>query len=86
MRGWERLHIAGMGSSYVLMLIAFYVDNGKQLPPLNQLSPWTYWALPMLIGVPIILWQLLRHRSSGIVEPEEAWSRLSASWFVASCS
>ena len=61
MRGWERLHIAGMGSSYVLMLIAFYVDNGKQLPPLNQLSPWTYWALPMLIGVPIILWQLLRH-------------------------
>src|SRR5262245_44375835 len=29
---WIRLHIAGMGSSYVLMLVAFYVDNGKQLP------------------------------------------------------
>jgi hypothetical protein len=29
---WARLHITGMGSSYVLVLIAFYVDNGKQLP------------------------------------------------------
>jgi hypothetical protein len=60
-RGWERLHIAGMGSSYVFMLIAFYVDNGKQLPPLNQLAPWTYWALPTLIGAPIIIWALVRH-------------------------
>lgn len=60
-RGWERLHIAGMGSSYVLMFIAFYVDNGKQLPPLDQLPPWTYWALPTLIGVPIIIWALVRH-------------------------
>jgi len=31
-RYWVRLHIIGMGSSYVLMLVAFYVDNGKQLP------------------------------------------------------
>lgn len=59
--GWERLHIAGMGSSYVLMLIAFYVDNGKQLPPLNHLPHWTYWALPTFIGVPIIIWALVRH-------------------------
>src|SRR5262245_17213308 len=29
-RSWPRIHIAGMGSSYVLLLIAFYVDNGKQ--------------------------------------------------------
>jgi uncharacterized membrane protein len=29
---WIRLHIAGMSLSYVFMLIAFYVDNGKQLP------------------------------------------------------
>jgi hypothetical protein len=26
---WARLHITGMDLSYVLMLIAFYVDNGK---------------------------------------------------------
>ena len=31
-RNWARLHITGMGTSYVLLLIAFYVDNGKQLP------------------------------------------------------
>src|SRR5262249_35705364 len=29
-RYWVRLHIAGMGLSYVVMLVAFYVDNGKQ--------------------------------------------------------
>ena len=31
-RRWVELHITGMGFSYVLMLVAFYVDNGKQLP------------------------------------------------------
>jgi uncharacterized membrane protein len=60
-RAWARVHIAGMGSSYVLMLVAFYVDNGRQLPPLNQLPPWAYWALPASVGVPIIVWALLRH-------------------------
>src|SRR5258706_301070 len=28
-RNWVRLHITGMGASYVLLLTAFYVDNGK---------------------------------------------------------
>ena len=32
LRDWVRLHITGMGLSYTLMLVAFYVDNGKQLP------------------------------------------------------
>ena len=27
-----KLHITGMGTSYVLLLTAFYVDNGKNLP------------------------------------------------------
>jgi hypothetical protein len=61
MRSWVRLHIAGMGSSYVLMFVAFYVDNGKQLPPLSYLPPWTYWALPISIGAPLIIRALLRH-------------------------
>lgn len=26
---WVKLHITGMGSSYVLLLTAFYVDNGR---------------------------------------------------------
>jgi uncharacterized membrane protein len=29
---WPRLHLTGMGSSYILTLTAFYVDNGKNLP------------------------------------------------------
>ena len=28
-RNWFRVHLAGMGLSYILMLTAFYVDNGK---------------------------------------------------------
>src|SRR5262249_15760196 len=27
-RQWPRLHLTGMGTSYILMLTAFYVDNG----------------------------------------------------------
>ena len=30
-QNWIRLHIAGMSMSYVVTLIAFYVDNGGQL-------------------------------------------------------
>jgi hypothetical protein len=51
-----------MGLSYVLMLIAFYVDNGKQLPPLwKDLPHVTYWLLPLAIGIPLIVRALLRH-------------------------
>jgi hypothetical protein len=59
--GWARMHIAGMGSSYVVLLTAFYVDNGKQLPLWRDLPAWTYWTLPALIAAPIMLWALLRH-------------------------
>jgi hypothetical protein len=58
---WVRLHIAGMGSSYVLMLIAFYVDNGKQLPLWRDLPHFMYWLLPLAIGLPLILYAMLRH-------------------------
>lgn len=56
-----RLHIAGMGGSYVLMLIAFYVDNGKQLPLWRELPHFTYWLFPLAIGLPLIIHALLRH-------------------------
>jgi hypothetical protein len=59
--GWARWHIAGMGSSYILLLTAFYVDNGKQLPLWKELPVWTYWSLPALVGAPIVVWALLRH-------------------------
>ena len=58
---WVPVHIAGMGFSYVLLLTAFYVDNGKNLPLWNQLPQAAFWILPSLIGVPLIARQLLRH-------------------------
>ena len=43
-RNWVRLHITGMGTSYVLLLTAFYVDNGKQLPIWKDLPHFTLLA------------------------------------------
>ena len=54
-RHWIRLHITGMGGSYVLLMIAFYVDNGKQLPIWKDLPPFSYWLVPAAIGIPLIL-------------------------------
>jgi len=58
---WARLHITGMGLSYVLMLIAFYVDNGRQLPLWKDLPAFLYWLLPLGAGIPLIIRALLRH-------------------------
>ena len=58
---WPRLHITGMGVSYLLMLIAFYVDNGKQLPIWRELPHFTYWLLPLIVGIPLIVRALLWH-------------------------
>jgi uncharacterized membrane protein len=60
-RYWARLHITGMGLSYILMLIAFYVDNGKQLPLWKDLPHLTYLLLPLVVGLPLIVRALLRH-------------------------
>lgn len=56
-----RLHVASMGISYILMLTAFYVDNGKNLPLWRELPQIAFWLLPSLVGVPILLYALLRH-------------------------
>jgi hypothetical protein len=60
-RDWVRLHISGMGTSYILLLIAFYVDNGKSLPLWRELPPLTYWLLPAVVGFPLIVRALLVH-------------------------
>ncbi|HEX2815479.1 MAG TPA: hypothetical protein VHN39_03735 [Phenylobacterium sp.] len=59
--GWPRLHIAGMGSSYILLLTAFYVDNGKNLPLWRDLPPIAYWLAPAAIGLPLMIYAMLRH-------------------------
>jgi uncharacterized membrane protein len=63
-RRWRsrfRLHLTGMGLSYILLLVAFYVDNGRQLPVWQDLPAFTYWLLPFAVGMPIIMWALVRH-------------------------
>ena len=60
-RHWVRVHITGMGLSYIVMLTAFYVDNGKNLPFWRELPQWTFWVLPSMLGAPIIIYTLLRH-------------------------
>jgi len=49
---WVRLHITGMGTSYIFLLTAFYVDNGKSLPVWRDLPPVAYWLVPGVVGIP----------------------------------
>jgi hypothetical protein len=56
-----RFHIGGMGASYVLMLTAFYVDNGKNLPLWKELPQVAFWIVPAIPGIPLILRAMLRH-------------------------
>jgi hypothetical protein len=36
-RGWLSVHIVGMSLSYIVLLTAFYVDNGPKLPLWDRL-------------------------------------------------
>jgi hypothetical protein len=64
---WVRLHITGMGMSYVLLLTGFYVDNGKSLPLWRSLPSVAYWLVPAAVGIPLIaralFWHPLARRS-----------------------
>jgi hypothetical protein len=60
-RNWLRLHITGMGLSYIVLLTAFYVDNGPNLPLWRDLPSIAYWIVPAAVGLPILFWALLRH-------------------------
>jgi hypothetical protein len=60
-QGWLRIHTAGMGLSYILLLTAFYVDNGPFLPLWRSLPALAYWLGPSMVGLPILVRALLRH-------------------------
>jgi hypothetical protein len=47
--------------SYILLLTAFYVDNGAHLPLWRELPTLVYWLLPAVIGIPLIMVQLWWH-------------------------
>ena len=59
--GSLRVHASCMGGSYIVLLTAFYVDNGKGLPVWRHLPPVAYWIIPALIGAPLILRALASH-------------------------
>lgn len=59
--GWLRVHVTGMAVSYVLLLTAFYVDNGPHLPLWRALPPLAHWLIPSVVGVPILIWVHARH-------------------------
>lgn len=55
-------HIVGMGTAYIVMLTAFYVDNGPRLPLWDRLSLIALWLLPAAVGTPILIRAWRRHR------------------------
>jgi hypothetical protein len=59
--GWLRWHGTGMAVSYIGLFTGFYVDNGPNLPLWNLLPHITYWLLPAVIGVPLLLRALRRN-------------------------
>ena len=59
---WVGTHIISMGCSFIAMLTAFCVEEGKSLPGLSGLPRLTYWFLPALVGTPFILRALFRYR------------------------
>jgi hypothetical protein len=61
---WVGTHIISMGCSFIVMLTAFCVEEGKSLPGLSELPRLTYWFLPTLVGTPLIMRRLFRHRMS----------------------
>ena len=62
-RRWARaidFHVVGMGVSYIAMLTAFDVDNGKNLPIWRNLPNLAYWLVPSAFGLPLIVRALRR--------------------------
>src|SRR6202043_232580 len=62
-------HIAGMGTSYVAMLTAFYVDNGPHLPLWDHLPSLSFWFLPAAIGAPLTARAVRRARRARTPQP-----------------
>jgi hypothetical protein len=61
-RGWIGVHILGMGTSYIVLLTAFYVDNGPRLPLWDRLPVLAFWMVPSSIGFPLVVRALIRYR------------------------
>lgn len=56
------VHITGMSTAYLVMLTAFYVDNGPRLPLWNRLPVLALWLIPAAVGAPVLIRALRRYR------------------------
>jgi hypothetical protein len=65
-RGWVPTHISGMGCSYTIMVIAFYMDNGRNLPVWKELPSVAYWLIPIAVAAPLIVRALARYRGLSV--------------------
>jgi hypothetical protein len=54
-RGWFNVHAIGMSVSYIVLMTAFYVDNGPKLPQWQQLPAVVFWIGPTIIGLPLLI-------------------------------
>ena len=55
-RGWLKAHIAGQGGSYIAMTTALLVVNWETLTGTRGIASPVAWALPTVVGSPIIAW------------------------------
>jgi hypothetical protein len=60
-KGWTSFHVLGMSVSYIVLLTAFYVDNGPHLPVWDRLPALAYWTLPGIVGLPLVIRAERRH-------------------------
>jgi hypothetical protein len=65
-----QIHISGMGLSYTLMLVAFYMDNGMNLPLWGDLPAISYWMAPGAIGAALILYALVKYSGWEATKPD----------------
>jgi hypothetical protein len=72
---WIGLHLAGMSASYILLLTAFYVDNGKHLPVWRSLLYLAYWLLLSAVGLPLVARALARYHGFATRRPTHEASR-----------
>jgi len=59
--GWLTVHMVGMSLSYIVLLTAFYVDNGPKLPLWDRLPTLAFWIGPSLIGLPFLVRTMRRY-------------------------
>ncbi|MFC5528332.1 DUF2306 domain-containing protein [Cohnella yongneupensis] len=54
-KNWIAKHIGGMLGSYIAIITAILVVNGRHIPIINELPIIMVWFIPTIIGTPLII-------------------------------